>query len=64
MNLISKENSRTVTLKLTRGEVTKLMLLLASAYYDDPSVRRQLLQLHEKIEKQRDAHDAKWKVSE
>ena len=64
MNLISKENSRTVTLKLTRGEVTKLMLLLASAYYDDPSIRQQLLQLHEKIKRQRDAHDEKWKVSE
>ena len=55
-----KENSRTVTLKLARGEVIKLMIMLASAYADDPDARCRLLLLHEKIKKQCDEHDAKY----
>ena len=50
----------TITLKLTEGEVTKLMLMLASAYAEDPDVRYRLLLLHEKIKKQLAAHDRKW----
>ena len=52
----------TITLKLTEGEVTKLMLMLASAYAEDPDVRYRLLLLHEKIKKQCEEHEAKRSV--
>lgn len=52
----------TITLKLTQGEVTKLMLMLASAYAEDPDVRYRLLLLHEKIKKQCEEHEAKRAV--
>ena len=50
----------TITLKLTEGEVTKLMLMLSAAYAEDPDVRYRLLLLHEKIKKQREEHEAKY----
>lgn len=54
-------NSRTVTLKLTRGEVCKILLSMTAQYEADPECRKHLYALHQKIAEQLAAHDSKWK---
>lgn len=57
-------NQRTVTLKLTRGEVCKLLILLCGAVTDDPDRRMHCRAIHAKIRAQLDAHDEKRKEKE
>lgn len=55
-------NQRTVTLKLTRGEVCKLMIGLTAITQNNPADRVARYQaLHTKIKAQLEAHDKKWK---
>lgn len=52
---------RTVTLKLTRHEVCKLLVSMAAQYAADPDERKSIYALHEKIAKQLAQHDGKRK---
>ena len=54
-------NQRTVTLKLTRGEVCKLLILLCGAVTDDPDRRMHCRAIHAKIRAQLEANDQKWR---
>ena len=54
-------NQRTCTLKLTRGEVCKILISMTAQYEAEPENRQQLDKLHEKIAEQLAAHDEKWK---
>ena len=54
-------NQRTCTLKLTRGEVCKILISMTAEYEADPEKRQHLYKLHEKIAEQLAAHDEKWK---
>lgn len=54
-------NQRTCTLKLTRGEVCKILISMTAQYEAEPENRQQLYKLHEKIAEQLAAHDEKWK---
>ena len=53
-------NSRAVTLRLTRGEVCKLLISMTAQYEADPEHRRQLYALHDKIGEQLAGHDRRW----
>lgn len=58
-------NQRTVTLKLTRGEVCKLLIGLTAITQNNPADRVARYQaLHTKIKAQLEAHDQKWKEKE
>ena len=57
-------NSRTVTLKLTRGEVCKLLISMTAQYEAEPENRQHLYRLHEKIAEQLTAHDKKWEEAD
>ena len=57
-------NQRTCTLKLTRGEVCKILLSMTAQYEAEPESRQHLYVLHEKIAKQLAAHDKKWKEAD
>lgn len=52
---------RTVTLKLTRHEVCKLLISMTAQYEVDPDGRKSIYALHEKIAKQLAQHDGKRK---
>ena len=54
-------NQRTCTLKLTRGEVCKILISMTAQYEAEPENRQHLYKLHEKIAEQLAAHDEKWK---
>jgi hypothetical protein len=54
-------NMRTVTLKLPRGYVCKLLVLLSAAFEADPEKRKTLDAIRLCIRSQLDAHDEKWK---
>ena len=54
-------NQRTCTLKLTRGEVCKILISMTAQYEAEPENRQQLYMLHDKIAEQLAAHDEKWK---
>jgi len=53
-------NQRTCTLKLTRGEVCRLLVLLAAAPPDSKSYT----EIRLKIRAQLNAHDEKWKEAD
>lgn len=57
-------NQRTVTLKLTRGEVCKLLIGLAALTQARPESGTHYQAIHALIRSQLDAHDAKWKEKE
>ena len=55
-------NQRTVTLKLTRGEVCKLLIGLTAISQNNPADRVARYQaIHTKIKAQLQQHDEKWK---
>ena len=57
-------NQRTCTLKLTRGEVCKLLVSMAAQYWAEPENRKHIYAIHEKIARQLEAHDEKWKEAD
>ena len=59
--MITMPNQRTCTLKLTRGEVCKILISMTAQYEAEPENRQHLYRLHEKIAEQLAAHDEKWK---
>lgn len=54
-------NQRTVTLKIPRGLVCKLLIGLNALTQARPESCTHYQLLHTMIKKQLDAHDAKWK---
>ncbi len=56
--MITQPNQRTVTLKLTRHEVCRLLVLLASVPHE---ASKEYPAIRLKIRAQLDAHDEKWK---
>lgn len=62
--MITVPNQRTVTLKLTRGEVCKLLISMTAQYEAEPESRQHLYALHKKIAEQLEVHDKKWEDKE
>lgn len=57
-------NQRTVTLKLTRGEVCKLLIALTALTQARPESGTHYQALHALIRSQLDAQDQKWRDKE
>lgn len=57
--MIDIENACTVTLKLTRGEVCKLLISMTAQYEAEPENRKHIYAIREKIARQLEAHDRK-----
>ena len=54
-------NDRTVTLKLSRRDVTKLLLAVSFCSAEEGG---SWLKLHEELRQQLDSHDERWKTNE
>lgn len=54
-------NQRTVTLKLPRGVVCKLLIGLTAITQNNPERGTHYQAIHALIKSQLEAHDAKWK---
>lgn len=54
-------NQRTVTLKIPRGQVCKILIGLTALTQARPESCSQYLAIHALIKSQLEAHDQKWK---
>ena len=61
--MINNINEKTVNIKLTRGELCRVLILLAGTMFDNNGNKREtLFMIHEKLHNQLEAFDKKNNV--